>query len=145
MSDDLSGEMIEKTHMLAIRVYYEDTDFSGRVYHANYLKFCERGRTDFLRVNNIHHQRLARLEKPLFFVVRHMDIDFLAGAKIDDILSVKTKLVLLKGVKFILHQSIECDGVLMFEAKVTCAIVNAAGKPSRIDKETQNILAKQLI
>lgn len=137
MSDNLSGKLYDKTHKLPIRIYYEDTDFSGRVYHANYLKFCERGRTDFLRLLEIHQDVLANLATPLFFVVRHMDIDFLAPAKMDDIINVHTQLTLLKGVRFVLEQHIYCAETLLFKAVVTCAIVNDKGKPSRIDADTK--------
>lgn len=137
MSVNLSGHLDGKTHKLPIRIYYEDTDFSGRVYHANYLKFCERGRTDFLRLIEIHQDTLANLDVPLFFVVRHMDIDFLAPAKMDDIIEVQTQLKLLKGVRFILEQHIYCGDILLFKALVTCAIVNEAGKPTRIDGDTK--------
>uniref|UniRef100_A0A2A4Z568 Tol-pal system-associated acyl-CoA thioesterase n=1 Tax=OCS116 cluster bacterium TaxID=2030921 RepID=A0A2A4Z568_9PROT len=134
---DLSGKMQGVTHKLPIRIYYEDTDFSGRVYHANYLKFCERGRTDFLRLLEIHQDVLAQLDVPLFFVVRHMDIDFLAPAKMDDVIEVQTKLQTLKGVRFVLEQHIYCQDILLFKAVVTCAIVNEAGKPTRIDADTK--------
>lgn len=135
---NLSGKLDGKTHKLPIRIYYEDTDFSGRVYHANYLKFCERGRTDFLRLLEIHQDILAQLDVPLFFVVRHMDIDFLAPAKMDDVINVHTQLTLLKGVRFILEQHIYCEDVLLFKAVVTCAIVNDKGKPTRIDADTKD-------
>lgn len=134
---DLSGKMEGVTHKLPIRIYYEDTDFSGRVYHANYLKFCERGRTDFLRLLQIHQDVLAQLDVPLFFVVRHMDVDFLAPAKMDDVIEVHTKLQLLKGVRFVLEQHIYCQDNLLFKTVVTCAIVNDAGKPTRIDADTK--------
>lgn len=133
----LSGKMDGVVHKLPIRIYYEDTDFSGRVYHANYLKFCERGRTDFLRLLEIHQDVLAQLNVPLFFVVRHMDVDFLAPAKMDDIIEVQTKLQLLKGVRFVLEQHIYCQDIVLFKTVVTCAIVNDAGKPTRIDAVTK--------
>ena len=72
----------------SVRVYYEDTDFSGVVYHANYLKFAERGRSDFLRFAGIHHSELLAMTPPLAFVVNAMQIEFLAPAKIDDELRV---------------------------------------------------------
>ena len=145
MNNQLCGKIVNKQHQLPIRIYYEDTDFSGRVYHASYLRFCERGRTDYLRLLNIHHDQLAQLEKPLFFVVRHMDIDFLSPAKIDDVIKVKTHFTQLKGVRFILEQHIYCNDLLLFKAVVTCAIVDDHGKPTRIDKATQQILKAQLV
>ena len=82
----LSGELIEHGHRLTQRVYYEDTDFSGNVYHAAYLKFFERGRTEFLRDLGIHHSELA--EQGIAFAVRTMELDFVAAARIDDLLTV---------------------------------------------------------
>ena len=73
-----------------IRVYYEDTDFSGIVYHANYLKFFERGRTDALRQCGVTHTDLLSREAPLAFAVRKMGIDWVAPARIDDMLRVET-------------------------------------------------------
>lgn len=144
MTDGISGAFERNIHILPLRIYYEDTDFSGRVYHANYLKYCERGRTDYLRLLDIHHERLAKLEVPLFFVVRHMDIDFLAAAKIDDILQIKTHLVALKGVRFVLEQKVYCADDLLFKAVVTCAIINGQGKPTRIDADTRTKFQTQL-
>ena len=75
-----------------MRVYYEDTDFSGAVYHANYLKFCERGRSDCLRLLGIHHHEMHGTERRrMGFVVRRMDCDFLRPARIDDVLEVETR------------------------------------------------------
>src|SRR5687768_18530595 len=80
---DIAGRIVKGMHVLPVRVYYEDTDFSGAVYHANYLKFCERARSDALRLLGIRH---GELEGQLGFVVRHMTCDFLKPARIDDLL-----------------------------------------------------------
>ncbi|MCJ8324361.1 MAG: YbgC/FadM family acyl-CoA thioesterase [Rhizobiales bacterium] len=144
MTEGLSGSFNGKIHSLSVRIYYEDTDFSGRVYHANYLKYCERGRTDYLRLLDIQHEQLASLDVPLFFVVRHMELEFLAPAKIDDILQIKTHLVALKGVRFILAQNVYCGSDLLFKAVVTCAIINGQGKPTRIDADTRAKFQTQL-
>src|SRR5262245_15194040 len=84
---DIAGRIEGGIHLLPIRVYFEDTDFGGVVYHANYLKFCERGRSDYLRLLGIHHHRLEGLS----FVVRHMVCDFLKPARIDELLTVETR------------------------------------------------------
>ncbi len=145
MTHDLSGKIIKQQHTLPIRIYYEDTDFSGRVYHANYLRYCERGRTDFLRCLNIHHSDLENQETPQFFIVRHMDINFLAPAKIDDIIEVKTTLTKLKAASFILNQTVYNQETLLFQSTITCALVNKTGKPSRINPETRAILETMVI
>ncbi len=144
MQAGLGGKIVEKQHILPIRIYYEDTDFSGRVYHASYLRFCERGRSDYLRLLDIHHDKLAMLDKPLFFVVRHMDIDFLLPAKIDDVIEVKTHFISLKGVRFVLMQEVHCADKILFKAVVTCAIIDSNGKPTRIDAATNEIVKLQL-
>ena len=80
----------EQTHSFPIRVYYEDTDFSGVVYHASYLRFMERGRTEFLRDLGLDQRALFAASPPLGFAVRHMEIDFLKPALMDDELIIET-------------------------------------------------------
>lgn len=126
----LSGAIKDGVHRLDIRVYYEDTDHSGRVYHANYLKFCERGRSETLKCAGIFHTDLAAGD--LFFVVRHMDCDFLGAAVIDDVVSVETRLHEQGRVKFVLDQKVMRGEDVLFAAKVTLAMVNAQGRPQRM-------------
>lgn len=133
----LSGTLTNGVHCLGIRIYYEDTDFSGLVYHANYLKFCERGRSDMLRLAGIHHTRLA--EQGLGFVVRRMVCDFRAPARIDDVVNVHTRLKDASGARFVLEQQVLLGGQVLFFADVTVALIGAGGRPQRIPAE---ILAK---
>ncbi len=126
----LSGEMRHGVHRLDVRVYYEDTDHSGRVYHANYLKFCERGRSETLKLAGIAHTALA--ESDLFFIVRHMDCDFRAAARIDDIVTVETSFKQASGARLVLEQQIKLDGKTVFKADVVLALINLAGRPQRI-------------
>jgi len=126
----LSGILKHGVHRLEIRVYYEDTDHSGRVYHANYLKFCERGRSETLKCAGIFHTDLAAQD--LFFVVRHMDCDFLGAATIDDVVSVETRLHQQGRAKFVLDQRVLRGEEELFAARVTLAMVNAQGRPQRI-------------
>ncbi|MDE3176675.1 MAG: YbgC/FadM family acyl-CoA thioesterase [Pseudomonadota bacterium] len=88
--------MPENTQRLTVRVYYEDTDFSGRVYHASYLRFLERGRTEWLRAFGLQHDDLAQT-KGIAFAVTKLQIDFFAGSTIDDLLMVATSLHELRG------------------------------------------------
>ncbi len=105
---DLAGRIEGKVHVLPIRVYYEDTDFSGAVYHANYLKFCERARSDCLRLLGIHH---SELQGTAGFVVRRMVCDFLKPALIDDLLEVETRFGEFGGARMELNQTREaCRG-----------------------------------
>ena len=129
---DLAGRITAKVHVLPIRVYYEDTDFSGAVYHANYLKFCERARSDCLRLMGIHHSELHGMAS---FVVRRMVCDFLKPALIDDLLEVETRFVEFGGARMERSQSVKRSGETLFEAQVTVALVDGRGKPKRLPPE----------
>jgi acyl-CoA thioester hydrolase len=129
---DLAGRIAGKVHVLPIRVYYEDTDFSGAVYHANYLKFCERARSDCLRLVGIHH---SELHGTASFVVRRMVCDFLKPALIDNLLEVETRFVEFGGARMELSQTVKRSGEKLFEAQVTVALVDGRGKPKRLPPE----------
>jgi len=120
-------------HKLSVRVYYEDTDFSGFVYHASYLRFMERGRTELLRELGLLQRDLA-LSEPAsarFFVVRRMEIDFRQPAHMDDLLFVETRLVTIGGASLTMRQEIRRDDALLSAARVTVALVSN-GKPQRL-------------
>ena len=133
----LSGELTPFGHRLMARVYYADTDFSGVVYHARYLEFFERGRSDFLRLAGIHHTELAdgRHGEKLVWVVRRMEIDFRAPARIDDILTVETRTETVSGARIFMAQQLKRGEELLVEAKVEAAIVSEGGRPRRFPKE----------
>ena len=117
-------------HSFPIRIYYEDTDFSGNVYHAAYLKFFERARTELLREAGIHHAELA--EQGVAFAVRSMEIDYLGAAHIDDLLSVTTSLGAISGARLTLHQTIWRGEEKLTEAKVVVASIKTTGGPARM-------------
>ena len=144
LTRNLAGKLIDDFHQLSIRVYYEDTDFSGIVYHANYLKYLERGRSDYLRLKNVHHNELGNGKhgQPMAFAVRHMDIDFLSSARIDDVVTVQTETRLVKGARLILLQSICHKKIILVRAKVTIAMISRDGKPLRIPGVIRSALAK---
>lgn len=143
MQTDLAGELTAFGHRLLVRVYFEDTDFSGVVYHARYLHFLERGRSDFLRLKGIGHRELADgvHGEPMAFAVRHMDIDFLRPARIDEILCVETRTTLLGGARIVLHQRILRGDTCLVEAKVKVAVISPEGKPRRMPEAVSAILA----
>ena len=120
-------------HKLSVRVYYEDTDFSGFVYHASYLRFMERGRTELLRELGLLQRDLALSEpaSATFFVVRAMEIDFRRPAHMDDLLFVETRLVTIGGASLTMRQEIRRDDALLSAARVTVALVSN-GKPQRL-------------
>ena len=129
---DISGRIEGKVHILPVRVYYEDTDFSGAVYHANYLKFCERARSDCLRLLGIHH---SEMHGTASFVVRRMVCEFLKPALIDNLLEVETRFVELAGARMELVQTVRRAGEKLFEAQVTVALIDGQGKPRRLPQE----------
>jgi acyl-CoA thioester hydrolase len=125
----LDGEMRDGRHVLTVRVYYEDTDFSGVVYHANYLRYMERGRSNYLRLIGADHRALfeaTEKEAPGFaFVVRSMSIDFLKPARMDDVLNVITEPEQVKGASAIVRQRVMRGDELLVEARVRVAFVSA--------------------
>jgi acyl-CoA thioester hydrolase len=120
-------------HRHVIRVYYEDTDFSGSVYHASYLRFLERGRTELLRSLDIHQAVMhAGKAGPAFgFVVRAMKIDFLKPARMDDVIAVDTDVIHVGGASAEVGQRILRGGELLVTAEVRVAAV-AKGRPFRL-------------
>jgi acyl-CoA thioester hydrolase len=135
---DLAGRIEAGRHVLPARIYFEDTDFSGVVYHASYLRFMERGRTDFLRLVGIGHDALDRGEhgegegERLAFAVRRMSVEFLKPARIDDVVEIETRLAELGGARIVLAQSVRRGGDTLVTAEVTVVLVNAAGQPRRL-------------
>lgn len=134
MTDQLAGHLVDGGHRLDVRVYFEDTDFSGVVYHARYLHFLERGRTDYLRLHGIGHRELmdGAFGEPMAFAVRRMEIEFLRPARIDDILSVETRTALLGGARVVLDQRIRRGDEVLIEAKVKVAVISPDGRPRRM-------------
>jgi acyl-CoA thioester hydrolase len=129
----LSGQLVDGGHRLLQRVYYEDTDFSGLVYHARYLHFLERGRTDYLRCLGCEQSALLSVdEEGLVFVVHRMEIDFKAPARMDDVLTILTRTEKAGGAKMVLVQEIRRDDVLLISARVIIAVINRNGRPRRL-------------
>ena len=140
---DLAGRLTGDGHELPVRVYYEDTDFSGLVYHAAYLRFMERGRSDFLRMRGIHHRHRAdgAFGESLAFVARHMEITFLRPARIDMVLLVETRMREISGARTVLDQRIRAGDELLVEAGVTIALINRDGRPRRLPAAIRQALA----
>lgn len=125
-------------HTFPIRIYYEDTDFSGNVYHAAYLKFFERARTEFLRDAGIHHFELAR--EGIAFAVRNMNIDFIAPAHIDDLLTVITAPLEASGARLKLRQTILREDVLLTRAELTVVSIKTSGGPARLPVSIRDLV-----
>ena len=126
-----SGCFDGKTHLLPVRVYYEDTDFTGVVYHANDLRYFERGRSEFLRLAGVSHTELRAFDSPMAFVVARMEIDFKKPARIDDALVVRTAYERIERARLHVRQSIVRDGELIAQAAETIVCIGLDGRPRR--------------
>ena len=137
---DLAGRIVDdesgRRHVLPIRVYFEDTDAGGIAYHASYIRWCERGRTDFLRLLGTDARRLidgSASVEPAAFVVRRMNCEFLRPSRMDDVLTVETRVKELGGASVTLNQTVMgAQGRPVFEAEVTVVLVAVSGKPLRL-------------
>lgn len=129
MSEPNAGVFIGSEHQLPIRVYYEDTDFSGIVYHANYLRFFERGRSDSFRIIGVSHTELAASDTA--FAITRMEIDFKRAARIDDALVVHTAWTQIRGVRLLARQAIQCGEAVLCQARVEAVCITLDGRPRR--------------
>ncbi len=145
---DLAGRLMTKpdgsrVHRLPVRVYYEDTDFSGVVYHGSYVRWCERGRSDFLRLAGNDHRDLLEGHggrEPAALMVRRMTFDYLAPARIDEVLEVTTRVQALTAATLVLDQRVHSiaapgvPGLELAQATVTIVLVTVTGRVLRIGK-----------
>ncbi|MGQ0742366.1 MAG: tol-pal system-associated acyl-CoA thioesterase [Alphaproteobacteria bacterium] len=137
-----SGRFDGRMHVLPIRVYYEDTDFSGVVYHAKYLHFLERGRSEFLRAAGVRHQGMLKTEEPLVWVVRRMEIEYLKPARVDEDLQVRTAPYDLSGARLSVHQGVWRGAEQLVKAEVEACVITLDGKPRRIPDAVRRKLEK---
>jgi len=138
---DLAGRLVTDEHglhhVMPVRVYFEDTDAGGVAYHASYVRWCERGRSDFLRLLGTDARRMidgSDSHEPAAFVVRRMNCDFRRPARMDDVLEVHTRVKELGGASVTLNQTIWNEGREIFEAEVTVVLVAVSGKPLRLSE-----------
>ncbi|MGQ4273473.1 tol-pal system-associated acyl-CoA thioesterase [Terrihabitans sp. B22-R8] len=123
-------------HILPIRIYWEDTDAGGIVYHASYLRFMERGRTELLRAAGVGQSEL-QAESGITFVVRRMTIDFRSPARLDDMIEVRTAVSAIGGASLTLDQSVVRGADVLAAAEVSCAVLGPAGRPVRLPGEVK--------
>ena len=128
------------THSMPLRVYYEDTDGAGIVYYANYLKFAERGRTEMMRTLGFAHSRI-QAETGIVFTVRRLAADYREPARLDDALSVDTRIVEIGGATVLLDQQIRRDGKVLVALDVLVACVGRDGRPRRVPADLRAALA----
>jgi acyl-CoA thioester hydrolase len=131
MSAPSSGQFDGLEHVLPVRVYYEDTDFTDVVYHASYLRFFERGRTEFLRAAGVEHAALLSLPEPCAFAVTRITVAFRRPARVDDALQIRTIYRSGKGVRIEASQRILRGGELIAEAEVEVVCIRLDGRPRR--------------
>ncbi|MFN4024286.1 MAG: YbgC/FadM family acyl-CoA thioesterase [Hyphomonas sp.] len=129
-----------RQHWIAVRVYYEDTDFTGMVYHANYLRFFERGRSDHLRDAGISHQSLLARQDPAAFTLTNVNVTFRRPGKVDDLLHIRTRYLGMDGPRIRFSQACLRDGDIIAEAEITAVMIHADGRLRRPIKE----IAEQL-
>jgi len=132
---DLAGRIEGAKHVLPVRVYHEDTDFTGLVYHANYLKFCERARSDFVRLAGLSQTEMFGGQgdkEPAAFVVRHMEVDYLKPARMNDVLEVITGVDELGGAYMTLLQEVKRGETVLMRLRVKIVLVGKSGKVQRL-------------
>jgi acyl-CoA thioester hydrolase len=142
----LAGRLSGRHHLLAVRVYFEDTDFSGVAYHASYLRWCERGRSDYLRLLGIEHGKLAEgafTGEPCAFAVRRICADFLKPARIDDILEVQTSAAGITKASITLTQAILREGQPLFRLEAQCVLIAASGRLLRLPGALTSLLPRE--
>lgn len=126
-----TGRFDGRAHLLPVRIYYEDTDFTGVVYHANYLRYFERGRSDFLRAAGLDHTALLGEAEPTAFSVIGINLKFLKPARIDDALVVRTTFDTVQGARLAITQSLHKETAMLARADVEACCINLTGRPKR--------------
>ena len=134
-----------REHYYPIRVFYEDTDFSGVVYYANYLRFLERARSSYFRLAGIGHAELLERDTPLAFVIRKINLDYKRSARIDDVLSVMTTYDVFKGARLLVTQKIYRGEDLVLTADSEAACIDLSGRPRRAPKAMMDKLRPFLL
>lgn len=124
-----------RQHWIAVRVYYEDTDFTGMVYHANYLRFFERGRSDHLRDAGISHQSLLAREDPAAFTLTNVNVAYRKPAKVDDLLHIRTRYLGMEGPRIRFSQTCLRGDEVLAEGEITAVMIHADGRLRRPIKE----------
>ncbi|GAA0526441.1 acyl-CoA thioester hydrolase [Rhizomicrobium palustre] len=135
--DPVTPRMEGNTFVFPVRIYYEDTDLSGIVYHANYLRYMERARTEFFRFLGLKAAAMEDAD-PSAWALRKLEIDYLRPAKFDDIVEVRTNVVALSAARLIAQQSIYAHGVQLTRGQVEACIISLTGRPKRIPQEVRD-------
>ncbi len=140
MNAPSAGWLEGREHCLPVRIYYEDTDFTGMVYHANYLRYFERGRSDFFRVVGISHSALLELAQPTAFTIVRIELDYRRAARVDDALLVRTTYDDVKGPRLLVSQRITRGDELIAEAQVQAVCIDMKGRAIRPPRDMVDLL-----
>jgi acyl-CoA thioester hydrolase len=132
----------DRQHWKDIRVYYEDTDFTGMVYHANYLRFFERGRSDHLRDAGVSHTSLLERDDPAAFTLTGVEVDYKNAARVDDLLHIRTRYMGTKGPRILFHQTCLRGDDVIAEARIKAVMIHADGRARRPIKDITALLEK---
>ena len=135
-----AGWLEGREHVLPVRIYYEDTDFTGMVYHANYLRYFERGRSDFFRIAGISHTALLNLAEPTAFTLVRIELDFRRAARVDDALLVRTTYDAMRGPRLMVSQRITRGEELIAEAQVQAVCIDLRGRAKKPPREMVELL-----
>jgi acyl-CoA thioester hydrolase len=144
-SDGTIGRFEGKTHILPLRIYYEDTDLSGVVYHANYLRYMERGRSEYFRSAGIARLAMLEADEPTAWTLRKVALEYFKPARVDDLLEVHTICTGLTGARMEADQRIYSKGTLLTHGKVEACIITLSGNPRRIPEEMRKILGPLVV
>ncbi len=139
------GHFDGKTHVLPLRVYYEDTDLSGVVYHANYLRYMERARTEFFRLAGVTRMADLDSDEPTAWAIREVRASYHRPARVDDALTVKTQLVAISGARIEAVQKIYAGEVLLMDGRIEACIITLTGKPRRLPASLRHLLTPFLV
>lgn len=119
------------SHWMAIRIYYEDTDFTGMVYHANYLRYFERGRSSHLRAAGVLHTNLLERDDPAAFTIVRAEIDYKRPARVDDLILIRTDYLGLNGIRILFRQAAMLGQTVLAEGRITAVAIHMDGRPRR--------------
>lgn len=134
------GHFDGRIHVLPLRVYYEDTDLSGFVYHANYLRYMERARTEFFRLAGVERMAELEAEEPTAWAIREVRVSYHRPARLDDALMIKTRVTALSGARIGAVQKIYAGETLLVEGRIEACIVTLKGQPRRLPVELRTLL-----
>ena len=145
MTIHLDGSIRDGRHLMQVRVYYEDTDFTGIVYHANYLRFMERARTEFFRLAGVTRMADLESEEPTAWAIREVKASYLRPARVDDALIVRTTLVGISGARIEAKQKIYAGDNLLMNGWIQACIITLKGQPRRLPQSLRDLLTPFLV